>query len=82
MKRFWNTVGVDKRGDAFAVTLDKRALKTPSGNVLLLPTKKSLVATLIAAEWDNQETLIKPHALPMVCLNSHYQQAADWETLH
>ena len=49
-----------------AITLDKRALKTPSGKTLLLPTNKSLLASLIAAEWDHQETLLKPHALPMV----------------
>lgn len=61
-------MGVDKRGDSYAVTLDKRALKTPSGNTLLLPKNKQLVASLIAAEWDHQETLLKPHALPMVAL--------------
>jgi len=43
-----------------------RALKTPSGNTLLLPKDKRLVATLIANEWENQEILLKPHALPMV----------------
>ncbi|KAJ3542421.1 hypothetical protein NMY22_g3525 [Coprinellus aureogranulatus] len=62
--------GVDKRGDDFAVTLDKRALKTPSGNTLLLPKNKQLVASLIAAEWDHQETLLKPHALPMTSIAS------------
>lgn len=46
--------------------LDKRPLKTPSGHTLLLPENKRLVATLIANEWENQETLLKPHALPMV----------------
>lgn len=66
LKRFWKTVGIDTRADGIAVTLDKRALKTPSGNTLLLPEKKRLVATLIANEWENQETLLKPHALPMV----------------
>lgn len=66
MKRFWNTVGIDQRGDSLTVTLDDRALKTPSGNTLLLPPTKSLLAALIAAEWDNQEKLLKSHALPMV----------------
>lgn len=66
MKRFWKTVDVEKKGDVLAVTLDKRPLKTPSGNELLIPQDKKLVATLIASEWENQLTLLKPHALPMV----------------
>ncbi|KAG6845190.1 hypothetical protein H0H87_012747 [Tephrocybe sp. NHM501043] len=66
MHRFWNDVGLAKRGSAHVITLDGRALKTPSGNVLALPESKSLLASLIAAEWDHQETLLKPHALPAV----------------
>ncbi|KAA1471300.1 ATP12-domain-containing protein [Dentipellis sp. KUC8613] len=70
LKRFWKTVDVEKRGDSLAVTLDKRPLKTPSGNQLLIPQEKKLVATLIATEWENQETLLKPHALPMTSLTA------------
>ncbi|KAF9452263.1 ATP12-domain-containing protein [Macrolepiota fuliginosa MF-IS2] len=70
MKRFWKDVGVDKRGDTLAVTLDKRTLKTPSGKPLLVPASKPLLATLIAAEWDHQKSLIKPHALPVTSLTS------------
>jgi chaperone required for assembly of F1-ATPase len=66
MRRFWDVVGVEKQGDALTVTLDNRALKTPSGNTLLLPQNKTLLASLIAAEWDHQKTLLKPHALPVV----------------
>lgn len=69
LRRFWKTVGIDKRGDAFAVTLDKRPLKTPAGNTLLLPGSKGLLATLIAQEWETQEILLKPHALPMVLIS-------------
>lgn len=68
MKRFWTDVGIGRRGDAFTVTLDDRALKTPDGNTLLLPQNKSLLASLIAAEWDHQATMLKPHALPVVSL--------------
>ncbi|KAG5728292.1 hypothetical protein E4T56_gene19200 [Termitomyces sp. T112] len=63
-KRFWNDVGLEKRDSVYVVTLDKRPLKTPSGKVLALPENKSMMASLIAAEWDHQETLLKPHALP------------------
>ena len=52
--------------DAFCVTLDKRPLKTSGGKLLEIPKSKPLLATLIAYEWDNQEKLIKPHALPLV----------------
>ncbi|KIY51005.1 ATP12-domain-containing protein [Fistulina hepatica ATCC 64428] len=70
MKRFWKKSDVEQRGDAYTVTLDKRALKTPSGNTLLLPQNKRLVATLIATEWENQRTLLKPHALPVTSIAS------------
>ncbi|KAF5324504.1 hypothetical protein D9611_004289 [Ephemerocybe angulata] len=70
LRRFWKDVGLDQRGDGYAVTLDKRALKTPSGNTLLLPKSKRLVASLIAAEWDHQETLLKHHALPLTSIAS------------
>ncbi|KAG7092392.1 hypothetical protein E1B28_008749 [Marasmius oreades] len=70
VKRFWKIVDMEKRKEGYVVTLDKRALKTPSGNTLLLPHNKAVVAALVATEWENQETLIKPHALPMTSLVS------------
>lgn len=59
-------MGVEEREDAFAVTLDQRPLRTPGGKHLLLPKEKRLVATLVASEWEYQETLLKQHSLPMV----------------
>ncbi|KAG9226434.1 hypothetical protein CCMSSC00406_0003313 [Pleurotus cornucopiae] len=83
LKRFWKTVGIDTHGDSLAVTLDKRALKTPSGNKMLLPQNKRLVATLIAGEWDSQETMLKPHALPMTSIASRALDAmSDEKTRH
>ncbi|KAG6841687.1 hypothetical protein C0991_008325 [Blastosporella zonata] len=70
MHRFWNDVGLEKRGTTYTITLDGRALKTPSGKVLALPESKSLLASLVAAEWDHQETLLKPHALPATSIAS------------
>ncbi|KAH8117505.1 ATP12-domain-containing protein [Phellopilus nigrolimitatus] len=63
LKRFWKSVGIDTRPGV-------RALKTPSGNVLVVPHEKRLVATLIANEWENQEKVLKAHALPMTSLAS------------
>ncbi|KIL68592.1 hypothetical protein M378DRAFT_71536 [Amanita muscaria Koide BX008] len=68
LKRFWKDVGIEKLGGSYTVTLDNRPLKTPSGNKLLLPKDKALVTSLIATEWDSQEKMIKPHALPMTSL--------------
>ncbi|KAL1680879.1 hypothetical protein EV122DRAFT_261665 [Schizophyllum commune] len=70
MKRFWKDVDVAERDGGYVVTLDRRALKTPSGNTLLLPRNKFAVASLIAAEWESQSTVLKPHALPITSLAS------------
>ncbi|TFK42974.1 hypothetical protein BDQ12DRAFT_703285 [Crucibulum laeve] len=80
-QRFWKDVGIEKRGDQVTVTLDKRALKTPSGNTLLLPPQKSLLATLIAAEWDNQEIVLKAHALPITSITSRAVDALRDENI-
>ncbi|KAJ3884772.1 hypothetical protein GG344DRAFT_71080 [Lentinula edodes] len=70
MKRFQKTVGIEDRKEGIAITLDKRALKTPPGHTSLLPYNKRLVATLVATEWENQRIVLKPHALPMTSLAS------------
>lgn len=67
-KRFWKTVATEDKGDFILVTLDKRPLKTPDGKVLAIPKSKSLLVALIAHEWNNQTTIIKPFALPMTSL--------------
>ncbi|KAI0373317.1 ATP12-domain-containing protein [Pilatotrama ljubarskyi] len=70
LKRFWKNVGIEKRDGGYVVTLDKRPLKTPGGKALIIPPEKRLVAALVASEWENQETVLKPHALPMTSLVS------------
>ncbi|KAI8998991.1 ATP12-domain-containing protein [Trametes punicea] len=70
LKRFWKTVGIERRDGGYAVTLDKRPLKTPGGKPLIIPPEKRLVAALVASEWENQETVLKPHALPMTSIVS------------
>ena len=56
---------VAKVESSFAVTLDNRSLKTPVGNKLHLPLNKRILATLVATEWENQDKILKTHALPM-----------------
>ncbi|KAJ1310163.1 hypothetical protein OPQ81_006907 [Rhizoctonia solani] len=70
LKRFWKKVDVTENNGLLTVTLDKRALRTPEGAKLEIPSSRRLLATLIAIEWENQEKLIKPHALPMTSIAS------------
>ncbi|CAE6432307.1 unnamed protein product [Rhizoctonia solani] len=72
LKRFWKKVDVaENHGKCLlTVTLDKRALRTPEGAKLEVPSSRRLLATLIAIEWENQEKLIKSHALPMTSIAS------------
>lgn len=59
--------------------LDQRTLKTPSGNPLLVPKNKGVLATCVAHEWDNQEQILKPHNLPVVSpyVIDHIEAAAE-----
>ena len=59
---------VAKVENGLAVTLDNRPLKTPSGNKLHLPHNKRILATLVATEWENQDKILKTHALPVVSM--------------
>ncbi|RDX52663.1 ATP12-domain-containing protein [Lentinus brumalis] len=82
LKRFWKTVDIEKQDGGYVVTLDKRPLKTPSGKRLIVPPEKRLVAALIASEWENQKTLLKPHALPMTSLASRALDAFEDKATH
>ncbi|CEL52188.1 Protein atp12, mitochondrial OS=Schizosaccharomyces pombe (strain 972 / ATCC 24843) GN=atp12 PE=3 SV=2 [Rhizoctonia solani AG-1 IB] len=70
LKRFWKKVDIAENSGLLTVTLDKRALRTPEGAKLEIPSSHRLLASLIAIEWENQEKLIKPHALPMTSIAS------------
>ncbi|CAE6435765.1 unnamed protein product [Rhizoctonia solani] len=70
LKRFWKKVDIAEKDGILTVTLDKRALRTPEGAKLEVPNSHRLLASLIAIEWENQEKLIKPHALPMTSIAS------------
>ncbi|WVR08706.1 hypothetical protein IAU60_005764 [Kwoniella sp. DSM 27419] len=67
LRRFWKTVHIkqEESGD-FAITLDHRALKTPGGAKLNVPKDRRLLALLIANEWENQDEVLKQHALPVM----------------
>lgn len=65
-KRFYGAVGVAPLGDGFTVTLDGRAVRTPAGRPLTLPTEA--LARAVAGEWEAQEENVRPHTMPMMHL--------------
>lgn len=63
VRRFYASAAAAEEGGAHIVRLDKRTLKTPSGNPLRLPTRA--LAEAVAAEWDAQGELIAPSTMPI-----------------
>jgi chaperone required for assembly of F1-ATPase len=66
MKRFYKDASVAAQGDGYAVLLDGRAVKTPAGNTLVLPSEK--LASAIAAEWRGQGEEIAATGMPLLRL--------------
>jgi chaperone required for assembly of F1-ATPase len=62
-KRFYISAGVVESPDGFAITLDGRPVRTPSGRALAAPNRK--IADAIAAEWDAQQEIINPLTMPL-----------------
>jgi chaperone required for assembly of F1-ATPase len=62
-KRFYDHVGVVEGPGGFAVTLDGKPVRTPSGRPLAAPTPE--IADIIAAEWEAQQEFIDPLSMPM-----------------
>jgi chaperone required for assembly of F1-ATPase len=56
MKRFYKTVGVQRQGGYFAVTLDGRPIKTPGGELMALRSER--LADAVADEWAAQDSEI------------------------
>ncbi len=53
-------------GSAFGVLLDGKPVRTPAKALLCLPTPA--LAEALAAEWQNQTTIIEPDAMPLTRL--------------
>lgn len=66
MKRFYKQVSVAPAGEAYAITLDERPVKTPQRNGLAVPS--SALADAIAAEWAAQDEDIIPATMPLTGL--------------
>lgn len=70
MRRFWKDVSLHTEHEQghHEVKLDKRSLRTPEGQLLKVPGENQLLASLIVHEWNEQNKVIKSHALPMVSI--------------
>jgi chaperone required for assembly of F1-ATPase len=62
-KRFYAHAGLIESPDGFAITLDDKPVRTPSGRALAAPTRD--IAEAIAAEWDAQKEIIDPLTMPL-----------------
>lgn len=65
-KRFYAEATTALRDGAHAVLLDGRAVRTPAGAALALPTQAA--ASLVAAEWAAQGDQIDPATMPVTRL--------------
>jgi chaperone required for assembly of F1-ATPase len=64
--RFYAHAGVVDSSDGFAITLDDKPIRTPSGRALTAPTRQ--IADGIAAEWNAQKEFIDPLTMPLTRL--------------
>jgi chaperone required for assembly of F1-ATPase len=62
-KRFYAKAGVVEAADGFAITVDDKPIRTPSGRSVAAPTRE--IADAIAAEWDAQKEFIDPLTMPL-----------------
>src|SRR5215831_3449562 len=62
-KRFYTDATVAEVDGGFAVALDGKPIKTPSGKVVAVP--KRAIADAMAAEWQAQKETIDPLTMPM-----------------
>jgi chaperone required for assembly of F1-ATPase len=62
-KRFYAAVGVKEVDGGLTVTLDGKAIKTPSRKTVVVPNRA--IAEAIAAEWEAQRDTINPLTMPL-----------------
>ena len=66
MKRFWKHVSSEAEGDAWAIRLDGRPVKTPARLPLGVPTPA--LAEAIAREWSDVGEKVDPRSMPLTGL--------------
>lgn len=65
-KRFYKEAAAQETDGGFGVVLDGRAIKTPAGKPLVLPTLA--LAEAVAGEWDAQGDEVDPNSMPLMQL--------------
>ena len=68
-KRFYKQAGVAETADGFAIQLDGKQVRTPSGRPLVAPTRD--IADGIVAEWNAQGEIIDPLTMPLTQIRQH-----------
>src|ERR1700686_617563 len=62
-KRFYAKAGAAEGEDGFAITLDDKPIRTPSGRQVVVPVSE--IAAAIVAEWEAQQEFIEPLTMPL-----------------
>jgi chaperone required for assembly of F1-ATPase len=62
-KRFYAKAGVVEAPGGFAITLDDKPIRAPSGRQVVVPVRE--IADAIVAEWEAQKETINPLTMPM-----------------
>jgi chaperone required for assembly of F1-ATPase len=62
-KRFYTAAAVSETGGGFAITLDGKPIRTPSGRQVVVPNRE--IADAIASEWNAQAETIDPLTMPL-----------------
>ncbi len=65
-KRFYATAAVAEAEQGFGLTLDGKPVRTPSGKLLVAPSRE--IAEAIAAEWNAQGEFLDPLTMPLTRL--------------
>ncbi|MBY9027925.1 ATP12 family chaperone protein, partial [Pseudomonas fluorescens] len=62
-KRFYKEAGATETEGGFAITLDGKPIRTPSGRQVVIPSRA--LADAVAAEWAAQGETIDPVTMPL-----------------
>lgn len=74
-RRFWKESAVEPVPGGYEVRLDGRPVRTPGKLRLVMPTRA--LAQAVAAEWDAQQDVIDPGAMPLTrAANSAIERVA------
>jgi len=65
-QRFYDAAAIEPGAGGYAVLLDGKVVRTPARQPLILPNQA--VADAVAAEWQDQQTVIDPARMPLTRL--------------